>query len=205
MNGKKSDEQQLKANNSGERDMKQVKEKVQKPKKTINFLLVFLFINLIILLGSLYLIYDLPRKAEVLKSAKIEALKIEESSKVDLTGLEIIQNKKNWEILKSYFPDEVGVIKFITDLETLKKNEIIKDMSFVSQDAVRDKTGALGIPFIMEIEGSWDKVDAALKDFYDLPYLVRVINVDATVLEDGSVNFKFGGFIYVSESLDKNR
>jgi Tfp pilus assembly protein PilO len=185
-------------------NMKKLSKGSSKKKRSVNMLLVFLVINLLMFAACLYFLYVLPQQARDLKQAKDEALRIQESSKVDVTGLEIVQNKQNWEKLQAYFPDEVGVIKFITDLESLKKNETIKDMSFVSQNAVKDKTGSSGIPFIMEIEGSWEKVNTALKEFYKLPYLVRVINIDVTTLDGDIVNFKYGGFIYVSEALSKN-
>ena len=107
--------------------------------------------------------------------------------------------------LQTIFPNDTGIVNFVKEIEKLKAGGIVRGISFVSQEAVRDKTKALGIPFVIELEGSWADIDATLTTIQKLPYLFRAVTVETNINEEGIVNYKYGGFLYVDESLAKSR
>ena len=166
---------------------------------------MLLILNTILFGASLYFIVNLPKKAEELNKVRSDEQKVVESKKIDVTGLEYIPTKESVDKLNSYFPEEAGIINFIERLESLREEGYIKNFSLVGQNAVQDKTSAYGLPFIVEFEGSWENIEVSLQEFQKLPYLVRAINVEVKTLDENRINFKFGGFIYVSEKLAKTR
>lgn len=171
----------------------------------IKSLFLLLIIDLMLLAISIFFIVNLPKKATELNRVKSEEQKVKESKKIDITGLEYQPTKESVDKLIGYFPMEDGVIDFIEMVEVLKKNGQIKNFALVGQDAVKDKTGAFGIPFIIEIEDSWENINISLQEFQKLPYLIRAINVEARVINENIISFKYGGFLYVSDKLAKTR
>ncbi len=167
--------------------------------------LILLFIDLFILLVSIFFIVNLPKKASELNKVRSDEEKVKESKKIDITGLEYKPTKDNVDKLTSFYPEEDGIIDFIETIEGLKADGKVKNFSLVGQDAVKDKTGAYGIPFIVEFEGSWENINISLQEFEKLPYLIRAINVEAKVVDEKVINLKYGGFLYVSDKLAKTR
>jgi hypothetical protein len=166
---------------------------------------LLLFIDLLMLLVSVFFIVSLPKKAAELNKLRSDEQKVKESKNIDVTGLEYKPTKENVDKLESFYPEEGGLIDFIEMVEQLKKNGQVKNFSLVDQYAVKDKTGAFGIPFIIEFEGSWDNINVSLQEFQKLPYLIRAITIEAKVVDENVVNFKYGGFLYVSDKLAKTR
>lgn len=167
---------------------------------------IFLFVINLILIGlSVFLIVNLPKKATELNTARSEVQKVIESKKIDVTGLEYAPTKEKVDKLTSYYPEEDGLIDFIESIEVLKAEGKVKNFSLVGQDAVKDKTGAYGIPFIVEFEGSWENINLSLQEFQKLPYLVRAVDIEIKLIDTKTVNFKYGGFLYVSDKLAKTR
>jgi len=169
---------------------------------------VFAFVGVLILALmtlTVIILSSLDSKAQELKKLRNEALDAQASSRVEKEDLDIKSIQENVEKINSLFPNETGLVNFVREIEKMKEGGVVKGISFVSQDAVRDKNKYLGIPFVIDMEGSWESIDLALQGIEKLPYLVRTITVEARVSEGGGVNFKYGGFIYVDESLAKNR
>lgn len=167
--------------------------------------LFLLIVNMILFSLSIYFIVILPKKAEELNKARSDEQRVKESQKVDITGLEYQPTQEKVEKLIKYYPEEAGVIDFIERVEGLKKLGYVKNFALVGQDAVKDKTGVYGIPFIVEFEGNWESTNVSLQELQKLPYLIRAINIEAKVIDTNLVNFKFGGFLYVSDKLAKTR
>ncbi len=186
----------------------EAKPEVMKPDRKrikIKSLFLLLFINLLLLLITVFFIVNLPKKAAELNKVKSDEQKVKESRKIDVTGLEYAPTKESVDKLESFYPQEDGVIDFIEMVEGMKEKGQIKNFSLVGQDAVKDKTGAFGIPFIVEFENSWENINVSLQEFQKLPYLIRAINIEARVIDEKIVNFKYGGFLYVSDKLAKTR
>ena len=167
---------------------------------------IFLFvIDLFLLISSVFLIFNLPKKAAELNRARSEEQKVIESKKIDVTSLEYVPTKESVDKLNGFYPEEDGLIDFIEKIEILKEEGKVKNFSLVGQDAVKDKTGAYGIPFIVEFEGAWENINLSLQEFQKLPYLVRAVDIEIKLIDTKTVNFKYGGFLYVSDKLAKTR
>jgi hypothetical protein len=166
------------------------------------FLVVF---NILMLLASVYLMTSLPKKAQQLNQVLSDEQKVKESKRVDVTGLEYQPTKESVEKLMRYFPEEPGVIDFMEAVEEMEEKGLLKNFSLASQDTVKDRTGAYGIPFVVEFEGTWESIGTSLQEFQKLPYLVRAINIEAAMVDEKTVIFKYGGFLYVSDKLAKTR
>lgn len=167
--------------------------------------IILLVVNVTMLMISVYFILSLPKKASDLNKLRSNEQKVKESKNIDVSGLEYKPAKDNVDKLTGFYPDEGGVIKFIEMVDGLKEKGQIKNFSLVGQDAVKDKTGAYGIPFIVELEGSWTDINLSLQEVQKLPYLIRAINVEVNVIDENTVNLKYGGFLYVSDKLAKTR
>ena len=192
--------------------MKEVKEKItekvvmpKKPGRKIKPWIILLAINLLMFASCIYLVTALPKKAQALNKARSDEQRVKESKNVDVTGLEYKPTKDNVDKLNSFYPEESGVIKFIEDVERLKNDGVIKDFSLVGQNAVKDKTGGYGLPFIVSVQGSWENINTGLQALQNLPYLIRAINIEARIVDEGVTDFKYGGFLYVSDNLAKTR
>ncbi len=167
---------------------------------------IFLLVGNILMLGvMIFFIVDLPKKALELKNARNDEQKVVESKKVDVTGLEYQPTKESVDKLISFYPEEEGVIEFIKRMEKLQTEGVIRNFSLVSENAVKDRTGTYGIPFIAEFGGTWEDIGLSLTKFQQLPFMIRAINIEAKMLGSETADLKFGGFLYVSEKLAKNR
>lgn len=162
-------------------------------------------VDVLLLVASVFLIINLPKKATELNKARSEEQKVIESKKIDVTSLEYAPTKESVDRLSSFYPQEDGLIDFIEMIEVLKGDGKVKNFSLVGQDAVKDRTGAYGIPFIVEFEGSWEDINLSLQEFQKLPYLVRAVDIEIKLVDTKTINFKYGGFLYVSDKLAKTR
>jgi hypothetical protein len=174
-------------------------------KRFISGLLLVSLLNLILLISTIFLLVDLPKKAQDLKKIRNEKLDAMVSSKAETSDLELKSVVEKVDQIKAIFPNESGLVSFVKEIENLKTGGVVKGITFVSQEAVRDKTTSVGIPFIVEMEGKWEQIDSNLQSIQKLNFLQRPVNITINVIASGLVNFKYGGFIYVDESLAKSR
>jgi hypothetical protein len=196
--------------NKAEKKEVQAKDVVKSPRvvKKKNIFTAPLFviaINIILLVLTFVILVNMPKKSDELKALKNQELDVIKSSGVQTSDLEVGTTAEKIVRLQSIFPDDTGIVNFVKEIEKLKDGGIVKGISFVSQEAVRDRTKALGIPFVIELEGSWADIDTTLTTIQKLPYLFRAITIETNINEEGIVNYKYGGFLYVDESLAKSR
>ncbi len=163
-------------------------------------------VNIISLSLFILMVVNFPRKSQELKSLKIQKIRNEIANGLSTVGIENAKPKQ--EFLSGLFLDEAGVVNFINEVE-LQKSEggTISKVSFASQKAVVDKTGNYGIPIMIELKGSWEKIDADLQKIDKLAYLFRPVRVEVGYDETNSqvVVYKYGIILYVKEELGKNR
>jgi Tfp pilus assembly protein PilO len=181
------------------------KEGVVKKKSSITALLFVTVLNVILLALTFFVLLNLPKKSDELKAIKNQELDVKKSSNVQTSDLDVAATSEKIARLESIFPDDTGIVNFVKEIEKLKGGGIVRGITFVSQEAVRDKTKSLGIPFIIELEGSWTDIDATLTTIQKLPYLFRAVTIEVNINDEGVVNFKYGGFLYVAEVLSKSR
>jgi hypothetical protein len=67
---------------------------------------------------------------------------------------------------------------------------------------VRDGTTRLGVPVVVNFNGSWDQIDKDMRDIQLAPFLFRPITIEAHITaEEGVIELMYGGFLYVDESF----
>ncbi len=165
---------------------------------------VVLGINLVGIITLMIILGKLPAKAAELKGLKNSILTVEQSSEVNFADLELKSNKELAEKLLVLYPDEVGLINFVQEIEKLKKQGIVTNFSFANQTPVRDRTKYLGIPIAIEIKGNWHQISDVLVDLQELAYLFRPVSMSTQPdSENGLIKVRYGGFLYVDESLEK--
>jgi hypothetical protein len=169
-------------------------------------ILVVTVINILVTLSLVFILSNLNTKAKELKKARSVSIGAEQKSKVEIADLEIQSTIEKSSYLFSLFPDESGLVNFIKEIEKLKTEGVVTEFSFASEDAVRDKTKVLGIPFVLRMEGSWEQINKDLKSLQEMPFLQRAITISTEVRgeEEKVIDFRYGGFIYVDESLKKD-
>ena len=165
---------------------------------------ILAFINLIGVAGIIYFNRKIPEKALEVKSFRSEQLGISAQNS-EIIKRDIEESKELADKLFSLFPDDEGLVNFANELDRIKAEGKIVGFSFATEEAVKDKTGSIGIPVLIEIKGTWAEIDTDLQKIQKLPYLLRPIQVSAAPApEEGLIDLKFGGFLYVGKDFGKN-
>lgn len=178
----------------------------KKPKNQAKFLVkaaILGVINIICVLFLIWLLTALPKKADKLKN--LRTLK-HKAALVNLGTIEseIMVNKTKTNKLKMLFPDEVGLINFVKEIDKLKSEGRVTHFSFVSDKVIKDKTQAFGLPFIIELHGGWAEIDLTLREIEKLPFLIRAVDIEIRELPQEAIRLKYGGVLYVDESFYKD-
>ncbi len=160
--------------------------------------IILAVMNIFLIIFLIFIITKFPSKANELKKLRSESLINQRDFSPELQKIESYREK--YDQIKKFFLDEQGVIDFINQTEKVAK------VSFVSQKPVKDISGNFGIPVVLEFSGSWEDVGKILKDIDTLPFLFRVVKVEAKRKEETNmIVFKYGIVLYVNENLGKNR
>ena len=165
---------------------------------------ILAFINLVGVAGIIYFDRSIAKKAIEVKNLRSEQIGLSnQNSEVIRNSIE--QYQKKGEVLAQVFPNDAGLVDFANELDRIRKEGKIVGFTFVAEEAVKDKTGSLGIPVLIEIKGTWAEIDTDLRKIQALPFLLRAIQVEAgPALEEGQIDFTFGGFLYVGKDFRKN-
>lgn len=166
---------------------------------------IFTTINLIGISGIVYFDREIPKKAEEIRKLRSEQISIS-AENIEVIKRDLAEHEEKTNKLLSLFPDDKGLVKFANELDKIKREGKIVGFSFAANEAVKDKTGSIGIPVLIEITGTWPEVDTDLQKIQGLPFLLRAIQVEArpSKVQEGLVDFKFGGFLYVGKDFGKN-
>lgn len=162
-------------------------------------------VNIIFVVGLIFILTKLPQKAttvSALKAAKLETVGNGES---EINIFEIQRNAENIDKLTSLFPGEEGLLIFVDEIEKLKLDGTVQGFTFANKDPVTDKTNSFGLPVIIELRGNWQQINRDLEEIQKFSFLFRPANFNATVVRDeGVVDLRYGGFLYVDEKLKEN-
>ena len=163
-------------------------------------------VNLGLVLSTIFLLGKLPTRASEFNKVRNASISESTKSEVEVAGLEIAASKEKADKLNSLFPDEAGLIGFVREIDRLKEEGLVTRFAFAREKAVKDKTGHFGIPVIIEFRGGWLEIGQGLTRLNETPYLLRAVTIEANRSgEDGNlIIFKYGGFLYVDETLAKN-
>jgi len=162
-------------------------------------------INVVFIFGLIFLLNKLPQKAEKAKALRSASQLITFRDTTELQKFELDSNTENIQKLIALFASEDTLLTFVEDVEKLKETGTVTGFTFASAVPVADNTKNLGLPIIIEFSGTWDAINADIKTIQSLPILFRPVTFDAEeVPEESVVNLKYGGFLYVDESFEKN-
>lgn len=168
--------------------------------------LILAVVNIAFLTALTILLGKLPNRAGELSQLRSTATIAAAKSEVEVAEFEIEESRLKAEGLKKYFPNQTGLANFAAEMDALKEEGLISSFSFASEDAVRDQTGYYGVPTVIRFLGNWDLISQGLSQIGKLPYLIRAVNIESAATgEDNLIDFRFGAFLYVDESLAKTR
>lgn len=204
-NKEKEDKKITKAVKKEERKIK----KTERRKKKVNFWvkdILLAIINISFIVALLVVLGSVETQASKLRDFRNEDIKVTAKGEIDIAELEIESSKQKADQLLILFPDDTGLIDFVNSIDVLKNEGLVTRFAFASEKAVKDTTGYNGIPLILEFRGDWNQIRLALQRVEELPYLLRAISIDIeTDSETGEIVFKYGGFLYVNETVSKDR
>ena len=167
-------------------------------------IVILAIIDLLCIIILVWLLSKLPEQAEELRGLRSLQYK---ASLGDIKAIEkeIATKQEKTDKLNTFFPDEIGLIDFVKEIDKFKNEGIVTNFSFVSDKVVKDKTRVLGLPLVIEFRGNWPEVDKALQKIQKLPFLIRAVNIEVKKIPDSeSINLKYGGVLYVNESFYKD-
>lgn len=184
---------------------KKRRKKIEPTKNPAKRVVVVSLINIVGIITILVLLGRLPTMASELKQVKNALLAAERTTEANVAELELQSHEEVINKLLGVIPDEAGLIGFVQEIEALKEQGSVKRFSFANQIPVYDKTGFLGIPVAIELEGNWEQIGNDLVKLQELPYLFRPISVNIRERDESYlINVMYGGFLYVDESLGKD-
>jgi len=168
--------------------------------------LILAVVNIAFLAALTILLGKLPNKAAELSQLRSTYTIAAAKREVEIAEFEIEESRLKAEGLKKYFPDQSGLANFAAELDALRGEGLISSFSFASEDAIRDQTGYYGVPIVIRFLGNWELISQGLSRIGKLPYLIRAVNIESALTgEDNLIDFRYGGFLYVDESLAKTR
>lgn len=163
-------------------------------------------VNLVFILAIVILLGKLQAKANEFKKLRMVQLETSAKSSFEIAELELAASREKADKLAQLFPDDNGLIDFVNEIDVLKGEGVVSRFSFTSEEVIRDMTGYYGIPVFIEFSGDWSQINEGLQRIQSLPYLSRTVSVQVEAKEEENlVIFKYGGFLYVDESLAKDR
>jgi hypothetical protein len=159
-------------------------------------------VNLISLALLVFILFQLPKRAEELKGLRTEEFLTSSNTSSELDGITRELEKSNE--IKKMFLDEAGLVGFVNEVEKLKgEGSSVQRVSFAGQLAIKDRTGNYGIPVVIDLVGDWQTIDKDLQRVDNLPFLYRAakVNIERSELSPGVIEFKYGMFLYVDEKI----
>lgn len=181
-------------------------EITKKPSKNIFSNIIFIVtVNLLLVGLTIFFVYSLNAKAVELKQIRNEIINADKISSAQIVSSELQSNQKFSDALLALFPDESGLVSFISQIEKEREKGIITDFYFANPDAVKDRTGSFSVPFVLTMTGTWEQIDVELQFLQKLPFIIRTITFKSVTLPDNTVEVDYGGLIYVDDKLGKTK
>lgn len=165
--------------------------------------LFLLAVNVIALVSLFVMLLNIPKKVVEYNKLKFEIEKLSENPAIGDT--QSIRNKEKFDKITGSFLDKTSVVNFVNDIESVKSDGTsISKVSFNSESPVKDRTGNLGYPVVIEFSGNWQRISDDLFAIEELDYLFRPVRIESNKsLLDDNINLDYGGILYVKD-LGKN-
>jgi Tfp pilus assembly protein PilO len=159
---------------------------------------VLAILFLIMLFGRMQLL------ANDIKKMRSEQVKLTPVN-IDTIRKELVEAQEKNKKLEALFPDEVGLVNFVNEIDAIKEDKILTGFSFANNVPLKDKLGYSGLPVLLRFKGSLSEINNALAKVQALPYLLRPIDIKISSQEaTGSAILDYGGLLYVNENFGKN-
>jgi Tfp pilus assembly protein PilO len=182
--------------------------KIKKPYKERRWWikdLILAAVNITFTAALFILLGKMPTRANELSQLRNTYIVATAKSEVQIAEFEIEESRQKADELKRYFPNQAGLANFAGEMDKLREEGLISSFSFASEDAVRDQTGYYGVPIIIRFLNTWEQIEQGFTKLGELPYIIRAVNIEAGVADGNLIDFRYGGFLYVDESLAKTR
>ncbi len=167
--------------------------------------IVLTLVNVIFVVATFVYLAKLPQRANQVKEYRNSVGFNKAALNLDLSKFEVESSKEKFDSLNAIFPDQKKLLDFIGEVDKLKVSGNVINFAFASESAVKEKSGYLGYPFVIEFEGALTEVTNGLEKFEKLPFVFKPINFSLTLGEEvNQVLLRYGGFLYVSETTSKN-
>lgn len=185
---------------------------LEEPEKKENFKnfstkdVILAVVNVVSLVLLFILLAKLPTQAREMNTLRNESSAYDKNIGINLPDISSSQEKADR--LTALFLDESGVVDFVSEVEKIKaESGRITKITFASQVASKDRTGNLGVPVIIELEGPFAEVKGDLLKLESLPFLFRPASIEIEPLETDPAltTVKYGGFLYVNDKLGQTR
>jgi len=178
---------------------------VKKEKRTLRITpwwkeILLTIINVALIILTFIYLGRLPDKAKLAKEQRNSTGPSRSAINLELAKFEVESSKEKYEALSSLFPDEKRLLDFISQIDALKAEGFVSYFAFASESVVREKSGFVGYPFVLEFQGSLSQISDGLEKLKKLPFLLKGVNISLEREEVASgFVFRYGGFLYVEE------
>lgn len=175
-----------------------VKE-MSEPKPYSSRDIILAIVNAVALVILFILLAKTDSKVEEYNKLRAQFQRLSESPETISSQIEA--SKEKFEKVESAFLDRTRIVNFVNDIEAIKKEGTsISKVTFTNDVPVRDRTGNVGYPVLIEFSGDWQKISDDLFEIERLPYLFRVVRVESEKDPlSGMITFKYGGILYVKD------
>ncbi len=161
-------------------------------------------VNVLFLIGIFALTQQLDKSGQELKKLRTEKLVQESHATDEVAEQELATAREQYRVIAEAFPDEDQLLEFVTSLDDLKRQGLIRVFSFASDTPLKDKNGIYGLPILIELAGSGEQISEGLRSLEALPFILNSVKVEVATSEDGSKTLRYGGFLYVDQEFSKN-
>lgn len=153
-------------------------------------------VNLFVLGGIVFLLQQLPRQAQHVKTVSTEIQGLQEAADVAVLKSDIERNKEKIDALTATLAADKTVIFFITRMDEIKKTTPDLQYEFPITTEVPDKSGLKGLPISITMKGTKKAISDAFIAVGKIPVFMKPITFSMAQDETGVYNAKFGGFLY---------
>ncbi len=173
--------------------------KVSEPKPYSLRDIILAIVNAVALVTLFILLSKTDSRVEEYNKLRAQFQKLSESPETISSQIEA--SKEKFEKVDGAFLDRTRIVNFVNDIEAIKKEDTtISKVTFTNDVPVRDRTGNVGYPVLIEFIGDWQKISDDLFEIERLPYLFRVVRVESEKDPlSGMITFKYGGILYVKD------
>ncbi len=153
-------------------------------------------INILLFAGLTIFIIKIGNLPETLEQDSLTEINYDEG----VLRSQLAANEERISFIENFIADEQRLVDFVGELDQMKKNGIVDNFSFVSNQKVTDKTSTMGYPIKISVNGDINKITQAIEEIQDLPYLFRPVSFDLSKNSNDNIYIlDYGILLYINE------